>query len=151
MMNTVNFRFSSVLLLAIGLAALPPIVPAIAAPTSRPATGPSTKPARGPGAVLKLGEVNSGQALDDFRAAVRREDYHFIGLLGFGLYVPGVRDFRGQYGDRFKVMVIEGTSDFIKSDKQEREQNYAVEYAVAYNHLMLGFFEAKGIRAAGEK
>lgn len=90
------------------------------------------------GVTVELRATRTADPVAELRKAIHRKDLRFLGVAGFGLMVPGVPSggttnpvvaIRG-------VRVIEGTSDFIQSDEQERLQPFADRYVRRYNHLL---------------
>lgn len=72
----------------------------------------------------------------DLKAAIARNDLRFKGLMGYGVYVPGVDDYNKKY-TKYGVDVIKGTSDIIQSYEQGRLTAIAQYYAEHYNLSLL--------------
>jgi hypothetical protein len=75
----------------------------------------------------------------DVAEAKRSNDRRLIGMMGYGLIVPGVDPaFAQTPPPGYVVVAINGTSDNIRSDAQARFQSLLVQYAAAYNKALLG-------------
>jgi len=92
------------------------------------------KPAKNPIKQLSLQNIVSANPVTDLRAAIKQGDYRFVGILGYALDVPDVRNFHEKYEKEYGYKVIEGTSDVIKYPKL---QSIAFKYAEKYNQQLL--------------
>ena len=81
---------------------------------------------------LQLEDVQSADPEADFKHALEKGDYRFVGYWGFILVTPGVEETSRHYVIQYGIKTIDGTSDMI-DEKQKR----AGEYATQYNKLLL--------------
>jgi hypothetical protein len=85
-----------------------------------------------------------GDPIADADAAIKRADYHLVGINRFTTVVPGVNGDYGVLRARFEILVIPGTSDVI--DIRPNSFNKRAEkYAIAYNQRV---FAALGCNLA---
>jgi hypothetical protein len=86
------------------------------------------------GITPELERIEFADPVIDAQTAISNRDFHFVGVFGIGLSVPGVTyDLQKRYGAKG----IPGTSDCIVSSEQLRLQALAVDYAKAYNRSVL--------------
>ncbi|MDB6130364.1 MAG: hypothetical protein JWM04_1471 [Verrucomicrobiales bacterium] len=78
--------------------------------------------------------LTTADPTNDFNKAILEKDFRYIGLMGFSLYTPGVTPTTPF--QRNRINVVEGTSDYIRSDEQLEGQNAIEKYAKVYNLLM---------------
>jgi len=81
--------------------------------------------------------LESADVAAEVEAAVSKGDLRFVGVMGFGLLVPGVPDYQEKYAARYGVRVIENTSDAIENEEHRRLQDAAYRYAEKYNSLLI--------------
>jgi hypothetical protein len=77
----------------------------------------------------------------DFRHHVlERHDMRFVGVYGYGAYVPGVNSaMEARLVRQDRVRYIEGTSDNITSPEYGRLVEKAERYAERYNAMLLHY------------
>jgi hypothetical protein len=85
-----------------------------------------------------LTEMEASDPIVDFRAALARKDYRFVGIMGYTLDIPGI-DENNVLVRNGGVKVIKGTSDSIVDKEDARLQKLARDYAIKYNHLLLKY------------
>ena len=86
--------------------------------------------------------------LDDFKEAIERDDYRFVGVYGYSLTVPGVKL---KCIDAAKdVKPIEGTSDSSSSYEEEKFNAIAKVYADYYNFQLIKYLEDKRLFSCEE-
>jgi len=82
----------------------------------------------------------------DFRRYEQEANGRFLGVLGFALDVPGVKNFEQHYPFATDVFIIPKTSDAFLS-REELEYNHrAREFALDYNTRLLKAKKPKRIR-----
>jgi len=67
----------------------------------------------------------------DFRRAIARHDFRFVGVAGFALDVPGVPDYQTRSWKTNGVKVIAGTSDVGHRDFNAAARVYATRHNAA--------------------
>lgn len=77
----------------------------------------------------------------DLNCAIRKKDFRFIGIMGYSLIIPGVKDYYRKYEKSNGIRVIEGTSDVISSKKVEYLNKIASSYAKEYNKLLIKYLK----------
>lgn len=75
----------------------------------------------------------------DFAVACRTGDVRFIGMMGYGLSVPGVPNYEKVYAKSVGVKIIPGTTDAITNEQQRQLQDAVRFYAKKYNELVLDY------------
>jgi len=88
--------------------------------------------------VKKMGWLYAAKPDQDFRAAIKRKDYRFIGVYGYVVYVPEVNP-TCISDEKKDVKPIEGTSDTVLSYEHAKLIAIAQVYAKYYNFHMLEF------------
>lgn len=86
--------------------------------------------------------------LEDFKEAVNREDYRFIGIYEYSLVVPGVK--LKCIDVEKDVKLIEGTSDSYSSYEEEKFNVVAKVYADHYNFQLRKYLEGKSLFSCEE-
>jgi hypothetical protein len=73
-----------------------------------------------------------GDPVIDADSAIKRSDYHLVGVQRFVVVVPGVNAYYELLSTRFEISIIDGTSDvFVRNQPNSfntRTELYAVEY-----------------------
>ena len=82
-------------------------------------------------------DLESADVASEVRDAVAKGDCRFVGVMGFGMAVPGVPDYHERYADRYGVRIIPNTTDAIENDAHHRLQRAAWSYAERYNAALL--------------
>ena len=87
----------------------------------------------------ELHRLQSAEPQADLEAASKRGDFRFIGLMGYSLIVPGIKEkeFYDKYRSEFGVRIIPGTSDFMEIPEQLELASVGGKYAEQYNRLLL--------------
>jgi hypothetical protein len=75
----------------------------------------------------------------DFTKARQSGDLRFMGMMGYGLSVPGVPDYEKVYAKSVGVKIIPGTTDAIMSEEQRHLRDAVRLYAKKYNELVLAY------------
>jgi len=86
-----------------------------------------------------LGKYAHANPEKDFETARRKGDLRFVGMMGYGLSVPGVPDYEKTYAKSVGVKIIPGTTDAITSQKQSQLEEAVRLYAKRYNQLLLQY------------
>jgi len=96
----------------------------------------------------QIAALAAADPLDDAVRAYRRGDYHLAGFLGIGLMIPGVNfEFSKLLPgpqNYLPTKIISGTSDMLSSERHGVLNDYAFEYAKAYNAQMIVLLTTKG-------
>lgn len=92
--------------------------------------------------ILQLA-VNTADYQEDFHQAIERGDTRFIGVKGFTLQVPGVLGFDENFGQKYGVKIIEGTSDSHDDSASLAWQEFCEDYARNYNELLLSHIRSE--------
>ncbi|HUX89794.1 MAG TPA: hypothetical protein VMV48_03795 [Gallionellaceae bacterium] len=97
-----------------------------------------------PEEVRQLRWVQQANPIVDAKAAVARNDFVLLGVLGYTWSIPGIQEekkfvFREKYG----VKLLEGTSDVILGTEHGRLIKLATEYAEKYNQYVLSHANQK--------
>jgi len=81
----------------------------------------------------------SADPVRDVNAAAERGDYHFMGLMGYSLIVPGISEEAAskEYMAGYQVKAIPGTSDYFEIPEQKELARLGGKYARRYNELLL--------------
>lgn len=74
---------------------------------------------------------------EDLTERIGRDDYRFIGLYGYAAYFPGLSEYDYRLVDKHGALMLEGTSDFIESEKHQALIQKAKRYAEIYNIALL--------------
>jgi hypothetical protein len=75
----------------------------------------------------------------DVKLARSRNDHRLIGIMGYTLVVPGVKNRDPQnVPPGYRVVPIEGTSDSLEGRGQDRFQEKLMDFAERYNSELLG-------------
>src|SRR5436309_609849 len=77
----------------------------------------------------------------DFATAKHKGDIHFYAVMGFTKEVLGVESSDKAYLKRVPVKVVEGTSDYFRSELERTTNAKASDYVLAYNRLVLEFLK----------
>ena len=80
---------------------------------------------------------------NDFNESIKREDYRFIGVMGYDMIVPGVPDYYEKYSQSCSVKIIKGTTDDYDSVSIKNAVFFR-EYARNYNNLLLKYLSQNG-------
>jgi hypothetical protein len=81
--------------------------------------------------------MDTADPVVDAHAAILKGDFHFVGIYGEGLDVPGLDSpLDWKYREHYPVVGVNGTSDVVGGE-QARLQNKARDYAKIYNTLIL--------------
>ncbi len=75
----------------------------------------------------------------DFTKSIERGDLRFVGIMGYALVVPGVKDYGEKYSKTNGVKIIEGTSDSYPDSASLRRAVFWDAYASRYNALLLSY------------
>lgn len=73
----------------------------------------------------------------DFNDAVKKNDLRFVGVFGFTLIVPGVKDYDEKYSESNGVKIIRGSSDSYEDSLELSRNVFFESYAESYNELLL--------------
>ncbi|HEY6517312.1 MAG TPA: hypothetical protein VIY50_14310 [Steroidobacteraceae bacterium] len=73
--------------------------------------------------------------MTDADAAIKRADYHLVGIHRFAVVVPGVNADYELLRTKFDILVIQGTSDVIEEQPDSFNKRAEI-YAIAYNKRM---------------
>jgi hypothetical protein len=74
---------------------------------------------------------------NDALSALERRDYSLLGVYRFSIYVPGVGSDYGTLITKFKIRMIQGTSDIIIENDGNSFNKRAEAYASSYNRAIL--------------
>ncbi len=74
-----------------------------------------------------------GDPLQDAEMAIASQDYHLVGVQRFVVVVPGINADYEVLRMRFRIVVIEGTSDIIIENDPQSFNEQAERYAEKYN------------------
>ena len=86
-------------------------------------------------------------AATELQASIARDDWRFLGVLGYVLVAPGVEFDDPLYPKSpADVRVIEGTSDMMVGEAGKRFNMVAGAYAERYNRLLLERLRKRGTR-----
>lgn len=91
--------------------------------------------------------LEHADAKKDLKKALKKGDKRFIGVMGYGLWVPGL-DGEGSvsrseyYRKKYGVQAVEGTSDNMRNQDIENLNVLAEKYARQYNKLLLEYLES---------
>ena len=85
--------------------------------------------------------LNNANVINDGLQAIKKDSIYFVGVIGYGLIVPGVRDYRARYKNKVPVKPINGTGDFIRTDDDKKINYLATEYALQFNAIILANLE----------
>ena len=85
-------------------------------------------------AILK--QISKADPKKEFKKAIAKKDYRFMGVYGYTLMVPGVPDYDVKYSKKYKVWGIPGTSDAALDVKHWKLIKKVKKYAEAYNKLL---------------
>jgi hypothetical protein len=75
----------------------------------------------------------------DFRVAKENGDIHFLAMMGYSGFVPGVPEYDKKYSAIVKAKIIPGTTDAITSPEQDQLLEAVKAYAQKYNKLVLNY------------
>jgi hypothetical protein len=92
------------------------------------------------GTIVKLEKADPNK---DVEEAILRNDWRFVGVMGYTTEVPGVEHFSKQYRKEYGVRVIEGTTDNVTSPDLAHLNEIAHSYALKYNKLLLKKIQSK--------
>lgn len=84
-----------------------------------------------------IGSLEHADPIKDAEAAHNAGDRRLLALYGYALEIPGLSNGRREEARRYKVVPVEGTSDFIRSESQARFQELLRKYAQEYNSSVL--------------
>jgi hypothetical protein len=84
---------------------------------------------------LNLIEVKNADPAADLNSAIQRKDFRFVGVMGYVLEVPGLRQ-DNSFVKFYGIKIVKGTSDAIRSDRDAKLQSRAQNYAAKYNTLL---------------
>jgi hypothetical protein len=83
----------------------------------------------------QIAKLKTANPAVDVADALAAGDRRFVGVMGFGLVVPGVDQSSYKYPEGVKV--IPNTSDGIRNDSEAELQDVARMYALQYNATLL--------------
>ena len=78
---------------------------------------------------VTLTKVNESNPADDARQNILNGDTRYIGLMGYGVYCPGLPS--DQHPNNYRILA--GTSDVVESQYHRRLLKRALQYATEYN------------------
>ncbi len=88
--------------------------------------------------------VDSADAEVDASKAIAGGHPQFLGVLGYGPYVPGTQVTDSALIRKTGVRFLDGTSDMLLSDEHGRLVHAAIKYAEEYNLVLLRHLEIPG-------
>lgn len=76
----------------------------------------------------------------DFFKSVKSNDFRFIAVMGYSLYIPGIKyNMYKKFIKKYKYKLIYGTSDCIMSESHNDMNDLSDEYAFIYNKLLINY------------
>ncbi len=99
-------------------------------------------------AILKkeLQLLNIENPKQDLTVRIGRDDLRFIGLYGYTTYFPGINEDNDSLIHQYGVLMFEGTSDFIESEKHEELIQKAEWYAKIYNTALSSHIKKHNVK-----
>ena len=79
----------------------------------------------------------------DLARSLAKGDTSFVGVQGYMVIVPGVKDYYSRYKNKYKVKIIPGTGDAYSTDEELELQDMAIAYAEKYNLILVKILKGK--------
>ncbi|MDB6068776.1 MAG: hypothetical protein JWR26_4984 [Pedosphaera sp.] len=93
--------------------------------------------------VEKLRKYETANPTNDFAADLKNNDIHFMAVRGYSVTVPGLNESKPKLPRKVPWKIIDGTSDYIRTNEEIRLNRLATEYAKNYNQLVLDYLNVK--------
>lgn len=90
--------------------------------------------------------LNLENPKQDLTEKIGRDDFRFIGLYGYTTYYPGINEEDLPLIDKYGALLLEGTSDFIESEKHKELIQKAKQYAETYNTALLSRIKKHNVK-----
>jgi hypothetical protein len=82
----------------------------------------------------------------DLIRSLLKGDTSFVGIQGYSVIVPGVKDYYNRFKSKYKVKIIPGTGDAFSTNEEMELQDKAIAYAEKYNICLLKILKQKSNR-----
>ena len=93
------------------------------------------------GSLTEAQKLAASDPKKDFAAAKQSGDIHFLAVMGFAKEVLGVEGANKVYLNRVPVKVVEGTTDYHRTEQDHATQEKVRKYTLVYNTLVLEFLK----------
>ncbi len=95
--------------------------------------------------VKMLRWVQTADPAVEYKAALARGDHRLLAVRGLIVSLPGVDSLDTEfYRQNYGVREIEGTTDGLVNEEHRRLVQRAIDYAKAYNLMMVHAYKPKG-------
>lgn len=93
------------------------------------------------GSLTEAQKLAASDPKKDFATAKQKGDIHFLAVMGFAKEVLGVEGANKVYLNRVPVKVVEGTTDYHRTEQDHATQEKVRKYTLVYNTLVLEFLK----------